>query len=345
MIGARHLRRTRSDLCPTMSTLVADANNPRTHRATPRTLFLAWIRYQRRSEVLAPLMNAQLLFVPNLFTSRLLRPLDYVYKLVVTTWHMQRYRPELLVLQGPPHFGALPALLMGVPYVVDAHNAVFQSFWRNVPLATFVLRRAKSVIVHNVEICRLASRQHPGVKFHVIADPIEDIRPAGAATRKDHILFVCSFSEDEPVDTIIEVIEAVPEHEFVITADVGKLSRERRRRLTRCRNLRLTGYLSTLDYHTLLCTSRAAIALTTQDATQQSGACEALSSDTPLITSRTSLSEALFGDWAMLVDNEAGSIIRALRALPDGPCDLAPHRRRWNQEVRRTIRELYRELA
>jgi hypothetical protein len=89
-----------------------------------------------------------------------------------------------------------------------------------------------------------------------------------------------------------------------------------------------------------LCSSLAALVLTTSDATQPSGACEALSSDTQLVISRTSLTEKLFGEWAVLVDNDSEAIAQAIRSLSVQELDLAAYRQKWNMSVQQEITRL-----
>ncbi len=299
-----------------------------------RCLFIVWKSYQRRAEVLAPFFDSEILYIPHLFRSKRLRPLDYLYKLILTVIHILRTRPSYALVQAPPHYAALPAILCRLPYIIDAHNGVFQSYWHKLPLFNLVMRKAKAVIVHNPEVLDLFHKDYPEKPFFVIADPIQRISAPDAVREKNKILFICSFDPDEPVEAITRVIESVPEYTFVITADQKKLPSAVRQRLEACNNVVLTGFLSTPDYHRMLCTSTAAIALTNMVATQQSGACEALSSNTPLIASRSTLSEKLFGEWATLVENTPEAIIGAIRALDTRPLQLEGQRTAWNQQVR-----------
>ena len=187
-------------------------------------------------------------------------------------------------------------------------------------------------MVHNEEFMGLFKSQYQEKPFYVVPDPVQYIG-SRVKRKQDQILFICSFDHDEPIDAIIETIKRVPETTFVITADPVRLSEEHRVELEACSNVKLTGFLSTEDYQRTLCSSTAAIALTTMEATQQSGACEALSSDTPLIASRSSLSERLFGEWATLVDNDADAIAKAVRSLKSEPLSLEYERKLWNVRV------------
>ncbi|MEZ4698724.1 MAG: glycosyltransferase [Rhodothermales bacterium] len=299
-----------------------------------RCLFIVWKGYQRRAEVLAPLFDAEIKWIPHLFRSKRLRPLDYLYKLIVTVFHILRTRPSYAIVQAPPHYAALPAIICKLPYILDAHNGVFQSYWHKLPLFNTVMRRAKAVLVHNPEVLDLFHTDYPEKPFFVVADPLQRIEVQGAVREDSKILFICSFDPDEPVDTIAEVIERVPDMTFVITADLKKIPSAIRQRIEACKNVQLTGFLSTEDYHRMLCTSTAAIALTNMVATQQSGACEALSSNTPLIASRSTLSETLFGEWATLVENTPEAIIAGIRSLNTEPLHLESYRSSWNQQVR-----------
>lgn len=308
-------------------------------------LFIAWETYQRRAELLAPMLDSQLAYFPNRMPTRWLRPIDYVLKLAATWTRIRRAEPRFVVAQAPPHFSMLAPRLAGVPYVLDIHNGLFQSSWSRLPLVRYAIKHASCVLVHNDEILEIARGMHPGVEFLVLMDPIESIKVPDLARDAKQVLFICSFDSDEPLEAIVGTVEGVPELEFVITANPAKLPFELRERLVACQNVRLTEHLSVEDYQRTLCSSRAAIALTQTEATQQSGACEALSSDTPLLVSRTALSDQLFGSWATLVDNTADSIIAALRSQGTTELDLAPERKRWNERVQAQLNRILEKIA
>src|SRR6202000_2921033 len=101
--------------------------------------------------------------------------------------------------------------------------------------------------------------------------------------RGNHILFICSFGDDEPIDLILDTVQAMPEFNFIVSGDAKRLPDYLRAAFTACPNVSLPGFLSTDDYHLLLSSSQAAVVLSTRPAVQPSGACEALSSNTPLV--------------------------------------------------------------
>ena len=303
--------------------------------------YLVWKKYQRRAEVIASVLDANLEFMPHLHPSKFFRPLDYLLKFVATVRHILVHQPDVVIFQGPPVFSAISTLLMGVPYVIDAHNILIQGIWKKIPMTKFLMNKACAVVVHNSEILELAQKLFPSSNLVIIQDPLKLISRPNKQRFKNQILVICSFSIDEPVDIIIESICRLPDHNFVITAEVSKLQPLQTQRLRQCNNVNLTGFLPTQEYQDLLCSSLAALVLTTRDYTQPSGACEALSSNTQLIVSETSLTRKLFGEWAIFVDNSVDSIVCAIESLEVKTLDLSSYRNYWEISVTQGISTLY----
>lgn len=301
--------------------------------------YLVWKSYQRRAEVLAHKLSAEIIYLPHLFRRKWQRPFDYIYKFFCSIFALLKRKPVMVHIQSPPLFTALPALLLGIPYILDTHNGVWQRFWGRLPLSGLILDRSKAILVHNSEIEKIARKQYQSDKYIVLRDPVGKIEwPVERVPGQ--IVFVCSFDPGEPIDAIVKVVEQMRDYKFYITADPCKVTPEQRRRLMASSNLTLTGYLSTQKYQEMLCSSQAVVVLEEGEGTQPSGACEALSSDTPLVLSRSTLTESLFGDWALLVDNDSEDIERGIRAT-EGMClDLESERSAWNAEVDRGLREL-----
>ncbi|WP_036477060.1 hypothetical protein [Myxosarcina sp. GI1] len=308
-----------------------------------KKIFFVWKKYQRRPEVLAPLVNAELKFIPHLFKSKYLRIFDYLFKLVVNISQIVRQKPDFVIVQCPPTYSALPAALTGTPYIIDAHNPLFQvEMWQKLPGAKYLIQNAKAIIVHNLEMYELVEKKYTSIRLFNISDPIKFIAADDRRQRDSkQILVIASFDPwDEPVELLLEVMEDLTEYNFIVTADINKLSTNIREKLQQLKNVRLTGFLPVEKYHDMLCSSLAALVLTTSEATQPSGACEALSSNTQLVISKTSLTEKLFGEWATLVDNSSESIKKAIRDLTPKKIDLTVYRDRWNLAVEREILEL-----
>jgi hypothetical protein len=306
-------------------------------------LFFIWKGYQRRPEILADLINSRPKFIPHLFKQKYLRPFDYLIKFFVSIKEILQAKPDFIIAQCPPTYSVIPALITGVPYIIDGHNPLFQvPMWQKLPLSKYLMKRAQAIIVHNGEILNLVKDLYPSIPLFTISDPIEFISADCDRNFADNqILVIASFDPwDEPVELLLEVMKKLTDYKFIVTADTSKLPTEIAQNLEQMDNVCLTGFLPVKEYHEVLCSSLAALVLTTSAATQPSGACEALSSDTQLVLSKTSLTAKLFGEWANLVDNSPESIITAIRALPRQKIDLSEYRNAWNISVRENIDRL-----
>lgn len=310
-------------------------------------LFIVWYGYQRRAEVLAPKLEARLVWLPNRWKHRFLRPLDYLRKLVLTIRAIRERRPRFVILQSPPPFGALAAMALRVPYALDAHNASLQGFWARLPLAGAIARGAVVVVAHNHEAGAIAHARFPGAAVTVLRDPLDEelMGLRGGARDPNRILTICSFGPDEPIPLIHDLIARRRDLEFVITARVERLPPAWRERFIRLPNLRLTGFLPTKDYNELLKTSGAAVVFTTRTATQPSGACEALAADTPLVLSRTSLTQALFGGWAQLVEHDVEQVSSAIDRARFSRPDLSRPRADWMAAFQEELDDLLSRLT
>ncbi|MGW5666817.1 hypothetical protein [Micromonospora sp. NPDC003776] len=309
-------------------------------------LFISWKKYQRRSDVLAQALGAEIVWRPHRATGKLLRPGDYLAHARQDLARLRAERPPYVIAQTQPHFTALAPYLARVPYVVDGHNGQFQSWWRRVPGAEQVLRGARLVLTHNREADRIARAAFPGLRTLVVHDPLRNIPPAPP---QGWVFVVASAAPDEPMDVLIEAIEALPDVLFATTAPLHKLPESLRERAARLPNLRTLGFLDLPDYEAALAGSRAVVVLTDRDGCQPSGACEALSAARPLVVSHTATTEELFGSFATLVPNEAtglaAGIRSALAAEPTRASRIAAARHAWTARTSAELTELMSVLA
>ncbi|RKN49518.1 glycosyltransferase [Micromonospora endolithica] len=280
-------------------------------------LFISWKRYQRRSDVLAEALGAEMVWRPHRATGKLLRPGDYLAHARHDLARIRSDRPPYVVAQTQPHFTALAPHMARVPYVVDAHNGQFQSWWRRVPGTEQVLRGARLVLTHNRAADQMARVAFPGLRTLVVHDPLRRIPPAAP---RGWVFIVATAAPDEPMDVLVEAIEALPDVDFATTAPLHKLPEPLRERAARLPNLRTLGFLDLPDYEAALAGARAVVVLTDRDGCQPSGACEALSAGRPLVLSRTRTTEELFGSFATLVPNASAPLAAGIRAaLTDEP--------------------------
>jgi hypothetical protein len=105
------------------------------------------------------------------------------------------------------------------------------------------LHKARALIVPYERTQDVAGdRLPPGSRTVVLTDAAEPIKwPVLREPRR--VLFICTFEWGDPVELIAEIIEAMPEYSFYITADINRVSRAMRARLRSLPNLTLTGFL------------------------------------------------------------------------------------------------------
>ncbi|MGC1213641.1 MAG: hypothetical protein WA890_20540 [Micromonospora sp.] len=279
-----------------------------------RPLFISWKRYQRRSDVLAEALGIEVVWRPHRATSKVLRPSDYLAHTRDDLAMIRSRRPSYVIVQTQPHLTGLAPYVAKVPYVVDAHNGQFQSWWRKVPGTERILRGARLVLTHNREADALAQETFPGLRTLVVHDPLRPIAPAAP---RDWVFVVASAGADEPLDLLFDAIEAMPDVTFATTAPLHRLPPMLRERAERLPNLTGLGFLDLPDYEAALAGARAVVVLTDREATQPSGACEALSAGRPLVLSHTRTTEALFGSFATLVANERAALVAGVRQAID----------------------------
>ena len=310
-----------------------------------KATFLVWKKYQRRAEVLTPLLNAEVLFLPHLFRRKVFRPVDYFLKALYSVYHLIVKQPKITYVQSPPLYCCIPAFFMRKPYIIDAHNSVFQNLgskfsWGDLPLSKLFVNGSKALIVHNHRVLELAQSKYPDQKIFNIPDPLCFIKSHKNKRIKNQVFVISSFDPDEPTEILIESISKLPDYNFIITADPIKLPVHLQQKLRSMQNIKLTGFLEKKDYHSMICKSNAVLVLTNYDLIQPSGACEALSSDTQLIIRKTPLIAELFGEWAILVDNSSQSIVEAIINLKMKELDLTLFRDKWNKQVEMELERL-----
>jgi len=304
-----------------------------------KSIYLSWIGYQRRNESLAPLLNAKLQYFPNKFNKRWLRPLDYLIKFFKTCNLIIKEKPEILYLQFPATFIAIPAWLLHIPYVIDAHNSTWQSFWGKLPMTRFLMRKATAVIVHNPEILLIAQQKDSFCRYVIIGDPLTKISHH-VSRNEDQIMLICSFSDDEPIDLFLELIQNMPHKKFIITGSETRIPINIYNNLKKMNNVELTGFLSEKNYEKVLCSSAGAVVLTTREACQPCGACEAASSNTPLIISKNTLSELLFSSVSIQTEHNIKTLSSSINNINKTTFNYDAFKTKWEKEVKKGIKEL-----
>jgi len=219
-----------------------------------------------------------------------------------------------------------------VTVVADCHNKSLKKRM-NGPLGGlfFALKRwsfhqADLVIVSNETLLYSAAILSDHVQ--VLRDPLpvavlgvahSDIRDVPAPTDAaftppidPYVLFVCSFAEDEPVESILSAAVDIDRagYSVVITGDCSALDVPELVRSAP--NVFMPGYVSTACYDRLLSRAHVVVALTRDHDCLLCAAYEAVAARRSLVVSDTAVLRACFKDLATYTVNEPASILAAV---------------------------------
>src|SRR2546428_11241378 len=289
-----------------------------------RWIFITWYPYCRRSDALGEQLDAPSYLVHYLrFKAPLLAPLKYVLQALKTASILLRELPDGVLVANPPVVAPLvvwcASLFLGCRFIVDAHSGAFQhSRWRwSLPLQRFLARRAMATIVTNSHMAEQVRSW--GARAEMVQDLVLDLDPVGERTHRGtfHVVFVCTYSVDEPVEAVLQAARTLPDVLFSFTGDPSYARRGLRKSVPS--NVRLTGFIPDNDYLALLRSADAILVLTREDYTMQRGAYEAVALEKPLITSHWSLLREVFSKGTVHVDNSPESIAAAVRRIQENP--------------------------
>jgi glycosyltransferase involved in cell wall biosynthesis len=312
-------------------------------------VFIAWARYQRRSELLAQYLGATIKFV-NFGQSRkiLQAPVRYLVQ-TWQTWHiLRKKRPNVVFVQNPPIIAVLIVALytrcFGARYVIDSHTAAFiSSKWRwSVGLHRLLSHWALTTIVHNESQQRLIQRW--GCPYFVLAFTPGDYPGGGPypLSEKFNVAVICSFDADEPLDILFEAAGQLNEVCFYLTGDAKLI--DRRLLMKKPENIYLTGYLSYKRYVGLLRGVSAIMDLVNNEHTLLMGAFEAVSLGVPLIVSDWPLLRNYFSLGTVHIPNTVEGVCEGVRRtqheLPQLRRDILLLREQFQVEWMQKLREL-----
>jgi len=158
-----------------------------------------------------------------------------------------------------------------------------------------------------------------GARVEKVQDLALSLDPGGRQTRRErfHIVFVCTYSVDEPVVEVVHAAHLLPDVEFTFTGDPAYAPAGLRDGLLS--NVRLAGFLPDPDYLALLRGADVVLVLTREDHTMQRGGYEAMSLEKPLITSDWPLLREVFARGTLHVDNSAAAIASAIVRIRTNP--------------------------
>jgi len=287
-------------------------------------VFITWYPYCRRSDALAEQLGATSYLIHYLrFKVPYLAPVKYVLQSLRTLQVLIRERPTLVLVANPPVIAPLViwlgSIVLRYHFVIDAHSGAFQhARWSwSLPLQRFLARRAVATLCTNEFMASIVRSW--GARAELIQDLAFDLAPQGPAESSDafHVVFICTYSVDEPVTDVVEVARMLPHVQFSFTGDPSYATRGFRETVPA--NVRLTGFIPDEEYLRLLRGADALLVLTREDHTMQRGAYEAMALEKPLITSDWQLLRQVFSRGTIHVDNSPAAIAEAVEKIRKDP--------------------------
>lgn len=283
-----------------------------------RVTFIAWERYNRRSDLLARHLGATMHNVHYGQRGKLLQaPVRYVVQGLRTWRVLHQERPEVIFVQNPPIFLALVAFLYtqrySARYVIDSHTSAFIApKWRwTLRLHRMLSRSALTTIVTNNHLREVVNSW--GCHAFVLGFTPGDY-PTGEPfpfSGQFNAVVVSSFEWDEPLDVVFEAASYLPEVSFYMTGDYTRSAPSLLAK--KPDNCQLTGYIPYDQYVGLLRGADVVVDLVTQDHTLLLGAFEAVSLGTPLIISAWPVLRDYFPIGAVHVSNTVEGVYEGVR--------------------------------
>jgi glycosyltransferase involved in cell wall biosynthesis len=290
---------------------------------SPKQVFVAWMSFQRRQLSMAPFFGFEPFFFPVVQTIKLLRPFQYLAHTIKTLSLLKKKRPRVIWVQLPQ----VPLLTAALWYkritdpqvriIADCHNRILNPPWNKWPGLKAQLNACDLVLVHNHTV--VPKIQAMGIlrnNLHILEDPPAVISAVGNYTLsfpKPWVLFLASFSPDEPIMELFEAARKGPEINFVLAGDSNRAS-GRHELSDYPPNVILPGYLSGEDLDAAITETNAVLALTKLDDAQLSSAAEAIGAGRPMVLSDTPVTRELYYIGGVFVDTfDPVSILRGCR--------------------------------
>ena len=288
-------------------------------------VFIAWKKFQRRVEVLAPQFGLEIVYFHYSWEekSKFHKALSYFLKTVDTLTCLFQKRPSLIFVQLPPTLAlycvAFYSWLTGSRYVSDCHNSMVYEHWYKWVLAKKLLT-AGTMIVHNDHVA-MHVEKNIGITPFVLRTGIAKRKPQDdrfngllghlRISSKCYVILPWNFNLDEPLAEVFEAVRLIPDVQFVMTWYFEKLANTVRNNLPS--NLIFTGFLEIDDFNHLFSNAGVALVLTNRDGTQLGGMHEAMAFEIPAVVSDLKTTRFLYKDAPVYVNNDPESIARGIQ--------------------------------
>ncbi len=276
------------------------------------------------------------------------RLIRYARLIFRTVQVLLREKPRVVCVQNPSIvlalLGVLGKRIMGYRCVVDAHNSGLMPLEGRsgflLKIARWLQRHADLTIVTNEEMKALVEKN--GGRAVVLPDRLPQVPSTGptATARGDSsiVTYVCTFSEDEPYNEVIEAAGLLDRNVMVyITGN----HRDRIEKKSLPPNVELTGFIDETAYWSLLASSNAVMVLTLREGCLVCGAYETVALKKPLILSDTEALRSYFSRGAVYVSPDAESIAAGIKEVLEREPELLGGIRQLQGEIEQSWRQVF----
>lgn len=289
--------------------------------AADKKLWIAWENDGSiRSRILAKEMRAEYYTFTRFEKSKRLFFLRYPLAMIQTFFAVAKNKPDVLVTPDPSvllcFLAALIKPLFNYKLIIDEHTLyisptgikkIVMDF-----LGDYFLKRCDMVIVTN-EPYKIRMREFVKNKeIFVLPDRIPDFDYTFKHTElkgKYNILFICTFSYDEPWEEVIRAADLSDKDIYIYISGRNRLDQSRLPS-----NVVLTGFIPDKEYQNLLRSVDMVMVLTEKEECMVCGAYEAVAAGKPLILSDKKVLRAYFDGGTVFTENNREDIADAIRS-------------------------------
>lgn len=276
-----------------------------------KMIWITWEIQRRNMEIVKSFGGVQL----YQFDVKASRPKRYLLLGIKTLRIICNERPEIIFAQNPSIVLTVLVLLFKNIFryrvVVDLHTKYikFDGFMAVIAeyLEKYALKNADMTIVTNDALLKEIKKIN--ARGCVLPDKVPDllIKQSKRLRGERNVVFVCTFSSDEPVEEVLKAATLIdPDIYIYIT---GNLKNAKKSIIdTVPPNVVFTDFLPEEDYIQLLCSADIILVLTTEENCLVCGAYEAVSLEKPLITSNKVALKDYFDLGTLYTDNTSKSI-------------------------------------
>lgn len=291
-------------------------------------IFLSWENH-RRSRELAGALEVEFKY-KECRRNRIIR---YPRLVLWTAIVLIQKKPKVVFCQNPSlvltAFLALVSSLLSYKLIVDRHSnfkfhtrAARSLKWRLFHcLSQYSLRKADLTIVTTRKLSKWVHAN--GGRAVVLHDKIPDLSTGRVVNLSGtpSVLFICTYSWDEPVAEVLEASKRLPKGAVLyVTGRAPDRFRDMADKMNSefgDKRIVLTGFLSEDDYRAHIEAVDLVIVLTTVDDVLLCGAYEAIALAKPLVLSGSRALRGIFNRGVVFCDNNAQSISAAIEAAYD----------------------------